>query len=59
MSALFRELVINHGLVIGICFSIVFAALLLVETPRPRRATSLRAKLDTNESARYSCKLLV
>jgi len=46
-SALLNEL--NQELVIGITFTVVFAALLLVERPRPRK-TMRQPKLDSNEA---------
>jgi len=49
LSAFLNEL--NHGLVIGITFTIVFAALLLVETPRPRRVKSLISKSEAQVTA--------
>jgi hypothetical protein len=49
LSALLNEL--NHGLVIGITFTIVFAALLLVETPRPRKVKSLMSKPEAQVTA--------
>jgi hypothetical protein len=41
--------VANHGLAIGVIFTIVVAAFVFIETPRQRRAVSARAKLDSEE----------
>jgi hypothetical protein len=48
LNALLSEA--DHGLVIGIIFTIVLGALLFIETPRQRRAVSVRAKLDSVEA---------
>jgi hypothetical protein len=45
LNALLRDA--NYGVVIGIIFTIVLAALVFVETPRRRRAVSVRTKLDS------------
>jgi hypothetical protein len=41
--------VANHGLAIGVLFTIVVAAFVFIETPRQRRAVSVRAKFDSEE----------
>ena len=48
LSALSNDL--DLELVIGITFTAVFAVLLLVETPRPRKRTSEQTKLESTEA---------